>query len=229
VDRALADNIFLYKWLTASTRYGGHMLGEHPTLSAVLANLGQEGPSIDDVLKEHPSFMDNYIPTGEFDKNGNPLVRNPTAAGLFDMPFETLDTLKRANPLSTSGDFREISDLFNPVQATLWNAGWGYDPFRDEEIKKGQDSLIERLNFGQRTQTRSIPWLEWLRLSESEKSRQHRLFPLTPSDIIERQTAGSSLTPTGFPVNRKVAASMARKEKNKGKTKRGRKRRSQGY
>lgn len=220
-DRALADNIFLYKWLTGSTRYGGHMLGEHPTLMALLAQGSREAPGIDSILEEYPSFMGNYIPAGERE-GGVPEVRNPTAAGLFDMPFETLRVAR-----NSAGDLREASDALNPVQAMLMNALTGFDPFRDQEISEFNDSPLERAKFGAGTQLRSIPWLEWGRLDDSPEDRENRLFPLTPMDIILRQLVGSSLTPTGFPVNKKVARSMGRKEKRKGKPKR--RRQNAGY
>lgn len=218
IDKAMADNIFLYKWLTASTRYGGHMVGEHPILTAALANASKDAPNIEDVLKEYPDFMGNYIPTGQF-RGDNPMVRNPTAAGLFDMPFETLQSLR-----ASGSDIRELSDILNPMQAMGMNAITGFDPFRDQEISEFKDSPWDRAKFGFLTQTRSIPWLEWLRFNDSQDERENRLFPLSPEDIALRQLLGSSITPTGFPVNPKVAAKMARQQATKGKSKRKRKR-----
>lgn len=217
-DRALADNIFLYKWLTASTRYGGHMLGEHPTLSMMLAHQGQDAPAITDLIEEVPEFMENYIPRGIQD--ALPHVNNPTAASLYDFPFEVLNTLGRAKD-----DFRELTDIFNPVQAAGGNAATGFDPFRDQEISEFKDDPWSRAKFGSATQLRSIPWLEWLRINDSEEEREGKLFPLSPMDILFRQLVGSSLHPTGFPVNPEIAKKMARQEREKGKDKSRKKRR----
>lgn len=219
IDKVLADNLFLYKWLTGSARYGGRSLAENPTLIAELAALGKEGPDITELIPEVPEFMENYVGRG-VDKL--PLVNNPAAASLYDYPFDVLRTLKHSVE-----DPREIADVLQPVQAALLNAYNAFDPFRDQELE--DPPLGERLKFGAATQTRSIPWLEWLRLDDSPEERSKRLFPLTPEDIILRQIVGSSLHPRGFPVNPDVARSMSRKEKSKGKPPKRRKRRSAGY
>lgn len=205
LDKALQNQLFLYRWLTGSTRYGGHMLAEHPTLSSVLLNAGEEAPRLQDMFGEEniPEFMKSYVSRG-----GN-RINNPQAASLWDMPFSILDSLGE-----TSRNTREISDILNPMQASLVNALTQYDPFRNQQVNYPMQPE-DALRFGFGTQVRSIPWLEWGRLRDDPETRERRLFPLSPLDIALRQTLGSSLHPTGFPFNPEIARRMAEQERER--------------
>lgn len=210
LDKMAGRNIFLYRWLTGSTRYSGRMLAEHPTLTHALATLGQQAPDITEVMPEVPDHMRNYIPSGM--RDGFPLVRNPQAASLFDMPGETIKDVT-----NIARDWKSLGAPFQPVQATFLNSIAGYDPFREQRLSEVDEDMASALRFGAATQVRSIPWLEWLRINDSEAERERRLNPLTPMDIIGRQFLGSSLWAS--PVNEEVASRMKRQQEAKRRNK----------
>jgi hypothetical protein len=216
LDQKLAENIFLYRWLTGSAAYTGRMVAEHPTLSAALAAQGTISPQIDDVLEEYPKFMSRYIPVGMRDKL--PLVSNLQAATLFDSPGELADLIGEIGD-----DPRNAIDPLAPFQRGAAVAALGYDPFRRQELATRANptpGILERLAFGSDVETRSIPYrtlIEGLRTPEEDRSG--KLFPRTNEDLLKTFTFGG---PVPTPVNPKVAASM---KKNEDQDKKPRKRR----
>lgn len=215
IDKTLADNVFLYKWLTGSGRYAGHTVAEHPVLTAALASAGQQAPEITDVFPEVPEFMDARLPFGESERIGGggmlPTTVGAQAASLYDYPFEILRTLQ-----NSVRDPREISDIFNPVQASGFNAITGFDPFRDQELmsrRNPEADLMERLRFGAATQLRSIPWLEWGEINDSAEEQEGRLYQTDPRDILLRQLLLGGLWPVR--TDPKVVKRMAKSQKKR--------------
>ncbi len=227
IDRKLADNLFLYKWLTGSSQYSGRMLTEHPTISAALANQGQDAPSLEEVAEEMgakvPEFMKHYVPAGMRGKL--PLARNPLAASLFDMPGETVSRIKEG-----LRDPRELAAFLNPMQATAMNAATGFDPFRDQDIlsrNNPEAGLLERLKFGAATQLRGLPQMELLRLNDSAEEKEGRLFPHEPQDILGRFLAGGTFK--SFPWNPETATAMATQQDSKNDRKKRRRKTSSKF
>jgi len=205
-DRLLARNIFLYKWITGSGAYSARMLAERPTTSAFLAQLGQQGPDISDLLKEYPEFMERYIPVGK----GR--VSNPQATSLFDMPGDVFKNFYK----SINGEPLAALENLNPVPHAAVTALSAKDIFRGQELSDDdKNSLRKRLEFALETELRSIPYRKILptklggRIGES--GEENRLFPMSDWEIALQFALGS-----GFPtkVNPKVAKKMHGSEKH---------------
>jgi hypothetical protein len=207
VDQRLAENIFLYRWLTGSAAYTGRMVTEHPTLSAALAAQGTISPQIDDVLEEYPKFMNRYIPTGMRGKL--PMVSNLQAATLFDSPGELAELIGQVQD-----DPRKVIDPLAPFQRGVGVAALGYDPFREQELATRSDpipGILDRLKFGADVETRSIPYRTLIEgLGTPADKRSGKLFPRTNEDLLKTFLLGG---PVPTPVNPKVAANMAKQQK----------------
>ncbi len=206
VDAKLAKNIFLYRWLTGSGQYTGRMLAEHPTLSMALANQGQISPKIDDVLKEYPKFLSNYIPAGVRGKL--PLVSNMQAATLFGTPGDTVDLIKEIKK-----DPRNLIDPLAPAQRAVGVGALGYDPFRQQELSTRANpapGLLDRLAFASDVETRSVPYRSLTEqfLTDPE-DRAGKLFPRSDADLLKTFLLGG-ISPA--PVNPEVATAMAKQQ-----------------
>jgi hypothetical protein len=221
VDRILAENIFLYKWLTGSARYTGHVVGQHPTLTAALANL-PEGEDITEALGvEVPEFMQSFIPYGD-----NKVI-NPQSLSLWETLPEFAETLEAAN----NQDVRQAIRTLAPVQRAGALAGTGYHTTSGKELSDydftedtqrlsegGGAPLSERLLWALNETASMSPYSK---LSERYRSG---LYPSTLNEELARV-----FTPLGglFPrnVDPSVAAfiASAEAEEKKPKKKRGKK------
>lgn len=204
VDRALADNIFLYKWLTGSAQYSGRMLGEHPTLTAMLAAQGQEAPRVDEILGDKvPEFLDSYIPMAKTVGDKFPKVASTRALTLFDSPGEFADTVKQTmkdpvafvNKLAPVQHALAIGALardpyFNEVPYGAIDPATGktrVDPITGRTIRGDTTNLMERLRWVLDQETGSIPYRDlYERLLNGKKG----LFPQTKQDAILRHVLG---------------------------------------
>jgi hypothetical protein len=219
VDRGLARNIFLYRWMTASTRYSGRMLKEHPTTSLGIALSGNAAPDLHKTLKEFPSFMTGYVPWGIEKVSGKklPTVLNPQAASLWSMTPE----IARDLSVSSHGGERAVDVLherLNPFQHGLAVIARGRDPFRQQTITQGRKGHKVPAPFSKkavraalRAELSGTPYTSLGRLTESEQTRSKRLFPRSPEEIALQFMLGGFAVPS--PVNPEIAKRMATKEK----------------
>lgn len=234
IDRALGANIFLYRWLTASTRYTGRVVKEHPTVVAALGQLANQAPPLSNVLPEYPSFMQGYVPAGNRIVGGHklPQILNPQAASLWSMPPEVARDLK----IASGGGERAVDVLherLNPVQHGAAFVARGRDPFRQQTITEGRPGHKHPAPFSKKALREALraelagnPYSSLGRIGEPMSVRKKRLFPRSSTDIALQFLFGSFAVPS--PVNPKIAKSMATKEKEpRGGGKR--KRRKLGY
>lgn len=131
LDRGLAENIFLYKWLTGSARYTGRVAGQHPITTATLANAPQ-GEDLTELLgaENIPDFMKSFIPFGEGSKW--PQVVNSQSLSLWE-------TLPEAAEIATAmynKDFRQGIRALAPVQKTAGLAATGYHSTSGKELSE---------------------------------------------------------------------------------------------
>ena len=152
VDRRLAENVFLYKWITGSTAYAGHTIAHHPVKTAVAAQLGRNNPQIGDVLKKYPEWMSQYIPAGM--RNKLPLVAGGQAYSLWSSPVELAQVLKDA-----SKNPKKLAGTLNPVQHGAFVAAFGYDPFKDFTLKN--QSAKKNLLFALSTELSGSPYMNY--------------------------------------------------------------------
>lgn len=218
LDRALAENIFLYRWLTGSTQYAGRMLTEHPVAAASLDALGKDAPDISDILERYPAFLANYLPIGRRGKL--PLVSNEQAFTLWGTPEEVGRNLAEGIHRPAA-----LIEPLNPVQHFGAVAAMGYDPFRDWELK--DQNLRKNLLFALNTELRSSPYanffpanvgkfgqsgnrgyygLERGRFYDTPEARARRLFPRSKLDILLTFLLGG-VVPS--PLNPDVASKLA--------------------
>lgn len=211
-DRLAAENVFLYKWITGSTKYAGHVVKEHPTLTAALAQLGQQAPNLNDVLPEHPEFMDRYMPVGN--RGGMPTVINAQAASLWDMPGEMAHLLAESlkDPL-------EATEQLNPLQHALVVAATGHDRFRDQHLPEDKQGPWDRINFAKDAELRSSPYVklgpESIGGRMGTYDQSERLFPMSNWDILLQHALGGPFR--SIRVNPKTAKKMKIQEDKKKK------------
>jgi hypothetical protein len=215
VDRALARNIFLYKWITGSGQYAGHMVGNHPTLTAALAQQGQQSPHISDVLNEYPEFLERYIPTGT-ERGGMPEVMNLQAASLWDMPGEVARNLEKG----VTEDPWYLGEHLNPVQHALATALSGKNLFTGRSLGEHEEDPLSRLRFGAEQELGGIPYVKLLpeeyggRMGTYDQSE--RLFPMSNWDVILQHLIGGGKK---IRVNPKTASRMYQQEQKRKKRK----------
>lgn len=219
VDRALSRNIFLYRWMTASTRYSGRMLKEHPGATLGLATAGLAAPDLHKTVAEFPSFMTGYVPWGFEKVSGKklPTALNPQAASLWSMTPE----LARDARVASQGGERAVDVLherLNPFQHGVAVVARGRDPFRQQTITKGKKGhkipapfTTKALRAALRAELSGNPYSNLSRMFESEETRSKRLFPRSPQEIALQFLLGGFAVPS--PINPEIAKRMATKEK----------------
>lgn len=235
VDRGLARNIFLYRWMTASTRYSGRMLKEHPGATAGLAAVGQGAPDLHKVLSDFPSFMTGYVPWGFEKVSGHklPTTLNPQAASLWSMTPELARDLR----VASKGGERAVDVLherLNPFQHGVAVVARGRDPFRQQTITRGPPGhkspapfTMKAVRAALRAELSGNPYSNLSRMTESEETRSKRLFPRSAEEIALQFLLGGFMVPS--PVNPEIAKRMATKEKQPAGGGRRKKRKGLGY
>ncbi len=165
--------IFFYPWLKGSTKYAGHYLSSHPQQAAVLGRLGEQGKAAQEAqLGPVPPFAEGLFKVGE--RNGMPLVSNPTAAGILGQSAD-LAAIAQGVLSGNVPRGRELSSLLTPFFGAGQTALSGYDTFTGRPVQPNLRTFLHELTAGQ-----PIPTL----ISRLRHDQSQRMFPLTNRDAL---------------------------------------------
>lgn len=204
-DRFLAENVFLYKWLTGSARYTGHVAGQHPTLTAALAN-APRGEDVTDLLGEAtPEFMKSFIPFGEGSKY--PQVLNTQSLSLWETLPEAAETLKAM----WEKDPEQAIRMLAPVQKAGALAATGYHTISGKRLSD-YDFSEDKQRLSEGGGASQIQKLLWALNETANMSPYTKLHPrfrsgLHPSSLKEE--AIRVFTPMGGLYRRNVDPKVA--------------------
>lgn len=142
--------IYFYPWTKVAYKWTGHLVGEHPIETAVLAQLSrEEGQHVKDVLGRLPEWarLSGIIPIGHANKAGNLLTTN---LGGINTPLSTIqtgaavgNTVKALLNLPRNPGATGLGDIATPPLAMLLGAGAPPEPGRPG----GLPGQIEQLPF----------------------------------------------------------------------------------
>jgi hypothetical protein len=227
LDRALAQNIFLYKWLTGSGRYTGHVLGEHPTLTGALANMPQGTPLSELVNAAVPGFAEGFIPYGT--EGDLPKVINPQSLSLWETIPEAMETARGVSRRKPLDVIRHLA----PVQKFGAQAVTGYNPSVGKNITGFNEetgraiyspymnaSPMDQLRFAAEEAVSMSPY------SKIAPRFRSSLFPSNTSDEALRLLLGGIMPRQYDPSIGAFIASAEGRERKGGKNKSGRKKKA---
>jgi hypothetical protein len=85
--------IFFFPWVKGSSVYAARFISTHPQQAALAGQLGKQGAAQDAKdLGALPSYAEGLFKVGE--RGGNPLVVNPSSAGVLQTPADLLRSLQ---------------------------------------------------------------------------------------------------------------------------------------
>lgn len=202
ITRGARHAVFFTPWLKGSSLYAGHYALNHPAQLAAAFATGQYGAKHTG-LAPTPGFMQGDFKVGT-NKKGQPMVVNPTSAGIIQQPLQLADMVAGiigAEPIGTGND---PNSVLTPGLSALEVALTHQDPFSHHTLPSWYSPLkiLKDQLVGQ------IPAVSLLRRERNPPENNPKaLFPYSRRDALMANLLG------GFgprPVNPQIQQSRYR-------------------
>lgn len=180
--------IFFYPWVKGSSVYAARFVTTHPQLAALAGQLGEQGAVRDAAeLGPLPSYAEGLFKVGE--RGGNPLVVNPSSAGVLQTPADLLRSVQELGSGHPGQAFTFGQNFTPALQAALTVLTHSGARRNESSLAAAERELVSGLPI--------VTTVQGVRHPPSESSRP-RVYPRDARDVLLHYLVGG-LAPT--PLN----------------------------
>jgi hypothetical protein len=187
--------IFFYPWVKGSSVYAARFITTHPQQAALAGQLGKQGAAQDAKdLGALPSYAEGLFKVGQ--RGGNPLVVNPSSAGVLQTPADLL---------------KMVQELGNGHPGQAFNMGQNFTPALQAALtilthsgaRKNESSLAA----AERQLVAGLPAVTTAQgiMHPPADSGHPRVYPRTARDVLLHYLVGG-LAPTPLNLSKAHAA-----------------------